>query len=186
LNTFITILLGFFLIMPPCFAVGLNVRFKTACARGDLEGMKKALEQGASINGKDKKDRSCLHLAARAGHIYCVMELVDSGAVLELTNKLGHTPLYLAASRGHASTVLYLVARGADPTRKERHGECALHAASKSGSMEALNAMLWTKPLLDMRDDAGNTPQEIATIFGHHHIVERLAEAEAANYRNMR
>jgi hypothetical protein len=50
LNTFITILLGCFLIMPPCFAVGLNVRFRTACARGDLEGIKKALQQGASIN----------------------------------------------------------------------------------------------------------------------------------------
>lgn len=61
-----------------------NEELLEAADKGDLEGVKQALDSGANINTKDKGGMSALSLAVRSGFIEVIKYLISKG--IKITN----------------------------------------------------------------------------------------------------
>ncbi|MFW9961916.1 MAG: ankyrin repeat domain-containing protein, partial [Candidatus Thorarchaeota archaeon] len=83
-----------------------------ATEKGNLEGVKAAIESGAEIDAQNEfmKD-SALHIASSKGHLDIVEYLIDNNADCLLANGTDMTPLHLAARDGQTRVVKYLLAK---------------------------------------------------------------------------
>jgi len=126
---------------------GLNKKNKkgetplhTAAGKGDLETVRKLLEEGASPNTWDHAGWTPLHEAAGYGNLPLVTMLLDAGAspsVPATDDNL--TPLHDAVRRGYVEVVTILVARGADTTAKDSKGNTPRDLAINEKILEALD-----------------------------------------------
>ncbi|KAK3234446.1 hypothetical protein CYMTET_55302 [Cymbomonas tetramitiformis] len=101
------------------------------------------LDAGANVNACDHAGRSALHVAAERGAVH---QLLERGAAPNAKQKVGNccTPLMLAAQQGGPQTVAALLA--ADNIHiqaTDTEGSSALHYAALSGSLEAVEALLY-------------------------------------------
>jgi len=60
------------------------------------------LENNADVFADDKKDNTCLHLAAQSGNLECVEYFLNIGVGIELANIAGWTAISFAANSGNA------------------------------------------------------------------------------------
>jgi len=97
----------------------------SAAHSGNLEQVRKALDEGADIHARD--DRA-LVLATDNGHADTITLLLDRGADIHAD---GDGALVLAAEHTHAETVTLLLDRGADI-------HAALRTAEKDGYSDAV------------------------------------------------
>lgn len=70
----------------------------------------------------DSRERTALHIAARAGNHHIVRFLLDEGHAKELRDAKGRTPLHLAATSGQADTISALVSAGFDILSRDQRG----------------------------------------------------------------
>ena len=70
-------------------------RLKTAAAEGNLEGVRRAVAEGASSQNafRDKSQKTALHEAAKAGSVEVLRCLLELGFDLNAADKYGITPL---------------------------------------------------------------------------------------------
>ncbi len=79
----------------------VNKALLAAAESGDLEAVKKTLEDGAEINAQEKDLRqSALHIASSKGFLEIVELLVEKNADILLLDAVDMTPLHLAARDG--------------------------------------------------------------------------------------
>jgi len=83
----------------------------------------------AGTFAKSKRQRTALHVAARAGHERVVAQLLAAGAPVHVCDTFGCTPLWTAAVNGHKLVVQQLLEAG---------------AAADAGSVQALQREGWT------------------------------------------
>jgi ankyrin repeat protein len=103
------ILAGFLLSQSPC----LGAEIHDAARRGDVETVRKLLDQGVSVEARDQTGEAPLVSAALAGHADVAAVLVERGAETGVRNDRGLTPLHGAAYAGSLDTVRLLVDSGA-------------------------------------------------------------------------
>ncbi|MGY5852860.1 MAG: ankyrin repeat domain-containing protein [Candidatus Thorarchaeota archaeon] len=91
-----------------------------AAEEGDLDGVKKALEDGANIDAKDDFfSNTALHIASSNGHIEIVRYLLEKGADIVIENGVDMTPVHLAARDGHPEIIKVLLDSADEfPSRK--------------------------------------------------------------------
>jgi ankyrin repeat protein len=83
-----------------------------AAEAGDMEGVKKTLEDGANIDAQNEFfSESALHIASSKGFLEIVEFLVDQGADILLLNATDFTPIHLAARDGRTKVVEFLLSR---------------------------------------------------------------------------
>ena len=82
----------------------------------------------------------------------------------------------LAARDGDLALVRQYIARGASPDRVDSDGRTPLINATIGGHIEIAEAVLATKPKIDMRDKIGNSALIWAVISDQYEIVERMLE----------
>lgn len=68
-----------------------------AAKAGDLEAAKKLLDEGASVDGKDKRGITPLGVAVGFNKIQIVEEFLSRGADVEACDPKGNTALHYAA-----------------------------------------------------------------------------------------
>lgn len=85
-----------------------------ACARGDVEEVKKLVSGGANVNATDYDLRSPLHLAASEGHLELVKFLVSSGASINAADRFGNNALVDALRGGKKAVARFLLEKGAE------------------------------------------------------------------------
>ncbi|XP_041002190.1 ankyrin repeat-containing protein At5g02620-like [Juglans microcarpa x Juglans regia] len=177
-----------------------GVMEKQKSFRGFMEKQKSfriVMEKQLSfINGERKKSRdspgkrgdSPLHLAARAGNLGRVREILlncdgnEAKDLLAKQNQEGETPLYVAAENGHASVagemLKHLDLQTASITA--RNGYDPFHVATKQGHLDVLKELLDIFPNLAMTTDHSNsTALHTAAAQGHIEIVNLLLETDS-------
>lgn len=100
-----------------------------AAGGGDVVAIKKALNQGISVNAKDKDGVTAIMLAASEGKLAAVQALVKAGADVNAATKDGLTPLMSAAFSGSAAIVKLLLAEGANKAANTAKGLTAADIA---------------------------------------------------------
>ena len=175
-----------------------SLTLSEAADRGDLQGVKDFLDNGADVNAKDESGATPLDInhnkeiadllrkhggkyskirfAARDGDSEAVKEFLAAGADV---NAKGMTPLHNAAMNGHTEVAKLLLANGADVNAKNKNGGTPLHRAASKGHNEIVELLIGKGADVNAKDDKGRTPLDEAVAEGHKEIVELLLAKSA-------
>ena len=140
---------------------------------GNLEMIGLLLEAGADVERVCKDGRSALFVAIEKGRIDMALRLLSSssGPVDALRIDRGRTALMEAARRGQADVVKALVEHGADVDLvDDRHKTALMLSLEKGVSNKKLLKLLMSETSVNLADETGATPLEVA-------ISKKLASA---------
>jgi ankyrin repeat protein len=131
-----------------------------AAMKGDLDGVRSLLRDGADVNAAQGDGMTGLHWAALNGDLPTMNVLIVAGAATEpLTRLGGYTPLHLASSRGHAAVVARLLDARSRPTVPTATGVQPIHLAAQAGSAETIRLLLDRGADVNALDEThGRTP----------------------------
>jgi len=101
--------------------------------RGDVVGIRHALEAGLYPNLNNRFGWTLLMLTAIQGNMAIAQELFTRGAQIHCTNQFGDTALSLAAHAGHEPFVKWLLNHGATPDCRPHGWQLADWIAQTSG-----------------------------------------------------
>ncbi|KAJ5614413.1 Mg2+ transporter protein CorA-like/Zinc transport protein ZntB [Penicillium herquei] len=143
------------------------------------------LDNGTNLSERDGNGNTALHLAAREGSLETAKLLVEKEKQLNLldsTNKNSETPLLVAIQFERDNTVEYLLKTTANLEITDKDGNSALHLALGrwSTGMNLLEMLLTNErakvKLLNMENNAGETPYLLAARKGDDEAVQTLGE----------
>ncbi|KAL2309414.1 hypothetical protein Nmel_005614 [Mimus melanotis] len=168
----------------PCPAGAYELRQKDlgklhrAAASGDLAQVRQGLRK-YGIDGRDKAERTALHLACASGHVDIVMYLVENKCKLNLLDNDNRSPLMKAVQCQQEKCVAILLEHGADPNLADADGNTALHLAVLSGNTTVAGLLLEHNASIDAQNKEGYTPLILAVSEHHEEIMEFLLKKGA-------
>ncbi|CAN1253532.1 Ankyrin repeat-containing protein At5g02620 [Linum perenne] len=145
-------------------------------------------ERRKSKESPGKRGDSTLHLAARAGNLSRVREILqkcdgsEAKGLLSVQNQEGETPLYAATECGQADVVSEMLGYMDLDTASiaARNGFDPFHVAAKQGHLEILRELLDVFPNLAMTTDLScTTALHTAASQGHIDVVNLLLETDS-------
>ncbi|KAM3379203.1 ankyrin repeat-containing protein [Capsicum galapagoense] len=148
-----------------------------------------SVEKKREKESPGKKGDSPIHLAARAGNLGKVKDIIqnfDSSKggkeLLSLQNQQGETALYIAAENGHTLVVVEMM-KHLDlqvASLVANNGYDAFQIAAKQGHLDILKELLHSFPNLVMATDSSNsTALHTAAAQGHVDVVNLLLEIDS-------
>ncbi|KAK4772172.1 hypothetical protein SAY86_013947 [Trapa natans] len=108
---------------------------------GDVEGLKKALAEGANKDESDLEGRTALHFACGYGEVACALVLIEAGANVDALDKNKNTALHYAAGYGRKECVSLLLENGAAVTLQNHEGKTPLDVAKLNNQHEVLKLL---------------------------------------------
>ncbi|XP_042647870.1 titin homolog isoform X3 [Tyto alba] len=168
----------------PCPAGAYELRQKDlsklhrAAAGGDLAQVRQGLKK-YGIDGRDKAERTALHLACASGHVDVVTYLVENKCKLNLFDNDNRSPLMKAVQCQQEECVAVLLEHGADPNLADADGNTALHLAVLSPNTAVAGLLLEHNTNIDAQNKEGYTPLILAVSERHEEIVEFLLKKGA-------
>ena len=160
------------------------------CERGDIEGVKRHLADGADVNAKRKSndilcDRETpLHIAAFEGHTEIAELLIARGADVHAKDKNDNTPLHTSANMGAKEIAELLISKGVNVKATNEFVRTPLHYASCRGSKEIVELLIAKGADVNAKDEEGDTPLHDAARVGENEIAELLI-ANGANLNSI-
>jgi ankyrin repeat protein len=152
-----------------------------------LDLVSRLLDEGVSVDARDRLGARPLSHAARSGHLQMVDLLLAHGAPIDARNLAGSTALYLAAEGSHIAIAQRLIERGADVKLSGRSGITPIAAAAYAGNEIIFDALLARGADERAADDTGKPPIVYAAAGARFGIVKRLLARDVdvnARYRN--
>ncbi len=132
-----------------------------------------------NINGQDNEGNTPLHLAVKNRNIAMCWELIEAGADLNFLNNTKFTPIMIAVDQGYSTIIDSFIARKIEINKKGICGYTPLHAAivaKKDGDeCQIIKKLICAGADLNIKDDAGLTPINLAKFYGEGEIVTLLA-----------
>ncbi|XP_075003173.1 ankyrin repeat domain-containing protein 26 isoform X3 [Calonectris borealis] len=168
----------------PCPAGAYELRQKDlgklhrAAASGDLAQVRQGLKK-YGIDGRDKAERTPLHLACANGHVDVVTYLVENKCKLNLFDNDNRSPLMKAVQCQQEKCVAILLEHGADPNLADADGNTALHLAVTSPNTSVAGLLLEHNANIDVQNKEGYTPLILAVTEHHEEMVEFLLKKGA-------
>lgn len=155
-----------------------------AAARDDAAGVKRLLEQGADIEGRDRHGRTALLVATHRNAIEAARVLIEAGADVNAMDDISDSPYLYAGAEGRFEILRMTLAHGADLGSVNRYGGTALIPAAHHGHVETVRLLLGTATDIDHVNNLGWTALLEAIILGdgsetYIDIVRLLLEAGA-------
>jgi serine/threonine-protein phosphatase 6 regulatory ankyrin repeat subunit B len=151
-----------------------------AAGRGDLDEVRRLLQQDRQLLNADYHGATPLKAAASEGRLEVLRYLLDEGA--EINHMAGGitTALELACSIGRWEVVVLLLARGADTSPSDDGGWTPLMSASCQGHADACNILLAHGcGDVDHQEYHGRTALNYASAYGRVGVVRVLLGAGA-------
>ena len=147
---------------------------------GDIEAVKKHLDEGARVNSADSEFlTTALHDAASQGHYKIVKILIDNGAELNANDAEGMTPLDAAILVEHRKK---LDSEISDLLRSQgaRSGaETSLLVATSLGDIQSIKKLLKAGLDINKPTSRGNTLLHVTASYGHKNATELLLASGA-------
>jgi ankyrin repeat protein len=165
---------GFRTAKPQITAIEVSLKLFSAVDGNCLALVTELLDEGASVDARDRFGARPLSRAARFGHLEMVDLLLAHGAPIDARNLVGATALYFAAEGGHASVVQRLIERGADVKLAGRSGVSPIAAAAYVGNDTIVEALLASGADERAPDDTGKPPIVYAAAGARIEVVKRL------------
>ncbi len=153
---------------------------RNSAALGDLFTVRALLAMPqADVNIQNARSWTALHLAARAGNLEVVRELLLVGANVNIQENEGFTALHLAADAGHLAIVqALLAAHGIQVNTPDNQGRTALHWAANQGHLAVVQALLAAHGIqVNTPDNQGYTALQWTAENGHLELVQALLTA---------
>ena len=172
---------------PQITAIELSQTLFSAVDANCLDLVTRLLDEGASVDARDRLGARPLSHAARSGHLQMVDLLLAHGAPIDARNLAGSTALYLAAEGSHIAIAQRLIERGADVKLSGRSGITPIAAAAYAGNEIIFDALLARGADERAADDTGKPPIVYAAAGARFSIVKRLLARDVdvnARYRN--
>nr|HEV8008582.1 ankyrin repeat domain-containing protein [Bradyrhizobium sp.] len=159
---------------PQITAIEVSLTLFAAVDANCLDLATKLLDQGASLDARDRLGARPLSHAAKSGHLQMVDLLLARGAPIDARNLAGATALYFAAEGSHISIAQRLIERGADVKLTGRSGISPIAAASYAGNDVIVEALLAHGADERVADETGKPPIIYAAAGARFDIVKRL------------
>src|SRR6202140_318352 len=159
---------------PQITAIEVSLTLFSAVNSNCLDLAAKLLDQGASLDARDRLGARPLSHAARSGHLQMVELLLARGAPIDARNLAGATALYFAAEGSHISIAQRLIRRGADIKPTGRSGISPIAAAAYAGNDVIVEALLAAGADARKADETGKPPIVYAAAGARLDIVKRL------------
>ncbi|XP_075897708.1 ankyrin repeat and KH domain-containing protein 1 isoform X8 [Nelusetta ayraudi] len=148
-----------------------------ACSDGDVNAVRKLLDEGRSVNEHTEEGESLLCLACSAGYYELAQVLLAMHANVEDRGIKGDiTPLMAAASGGYVDIVKLLLVHGADVNAQSSTGNTALTYACAGGFVDVVKVLLKEGANIEDHNENGHTPLMEAASAGHVEVARVLLE----------
>ena len=149
-----------------------------AAAREDcLPLAKTLLDDGASLESRDRHGNMPLAIAAKSGHAAILTMFLDHKATVDARNLEGSTALFVAAEAERTAIAKILIERGADTNIAGRTAISPLGAAAYTGNPELVVVLLAHGAHPNDMDAAGKTPIIYAAGRAYTPVVKHLLAA---------
>jgi len=155
----------------------------SAAREGDIDSVKRLLEEKADVNRSDDRGLTALMLASFEGHLEVVRTLLDSSAInVNQQNKRGWTALIACSFQGGSAVLAELLLNPeVDPNVQNKKGSTGLMAASYQGHLEAVRLLLaHPKIKIDVKDKEGQTAIDFAREKKHRKVLHCLTNPHRA------
>jgi len=172
---------------PQITAMEVSLTLFSATDGNCIDLTTKLLDEGASLDARDRLGARPLSHAAKSGHLGMVDLLLARGAPIDARNLDGATALYFAAEGSHILIAQRLIERGADVNLVGHSGVSPLAAAAYAGNEAIVEALLAHGADPRTPDKTGKTPLIYAAASARFDIVKRLLAQNIdvnARYRN--
>lgn len=151
-----------------------------ACDAGNPNVIRMLLNNRADPSIRNKKNLTCLVLAASKGFKAIVEELIAKTASLPKANKPDLSEaLRMCGAKGHLTTAATLVKNKADVNTKDSGSRSALIFAAREGHHQMCKYFLALGADLEHSDKYGQTPLIWASAEGHIDVITVLLDSEA-------
>ena len=163
---------------------GAKKSMYAAAILGDIQTIKKLINEGLDINKLTETGKAPLHLTATYGHKKATEYLLVSGANINCKDDTGSSPLFSAVRTTHKEIVELLISNGANIKTEKR----LLHQLSWVGykktegrikQVEIAKSLILKGVNLNEKDLSGDTPLHSAAEHGHSEMAEFLLESGA-------
>ncbi|CAC5374157.1 unnamed protein product [Mytilus coruscus] len=128
------------------------------------------------IDKMDKKGRTALHYACKAGDKDIVKCLIGSKASINIVDKKGRKPLHIACIKGSLDTVKGLAENKANINESGKDDKTPLHYACENRFGNIVNTLIMENAIVNKLDDQDLTPLHIAGTYGYEEIVKLLLD----------
>ena len=135
----------------------------TATRHGNLQEVKRILQEGADINQRFNGGQAPIITASLYNDLNAIEYLVEQGADKDVTNSIGMSALhYAVCTHDEIEVPQYLLDKGADMEVVNCRGHTALHGASHCGHIKILLLLMSYGANLYAKDTRGRLPIDLA------------------------
>lgn len=141
-----------------------NKLLLTSVKESNIENIRLALEEGASVNYTTSQGYTPLYESVGTGNEEIVNILLEAGAKIDVPgDKYNGPPLVWAADKGDINIVKILVEKGGNINIKHKkdNGDTPLHIASKMKRDNIILFLVENGADLTIQNDFGRTPTDI-------------------------
>lgn len=144
-----------------------------AALHGDVQGIKKAIHDGANINVQDEEGFTPLNRASKLSYYHLVYYFTELGADVNIPNLEKISPLHYGVEYNNVKIVKLLFAKNANIDARDSIQECPLHWAGWTGNYEVAKLLLKHGANPYAKNNTGVTPIDL-TIRQEHKKLEKL------------
>ena len=112
---------------------------------GDIDGVRRALKAGASIDVRDNRGRTALLIATHDNNVELARVLIAAGADVNAKDNIEDSPFLYAGAEGRDDILRMTLEAGADLKSTNRYGGTALIPAAHHGHPKTVAILLGTK-----------------------------------------